>query len=68
MSNEVAHKISDSDTGKEGSVNISPNGLKIVPSFSSRQRITPQINNTLSDVALSGQYKDRFDDPTYYTA
>ena len=66
MADEVAHKIKNASVGVEGGAYISPNGLKIVADPPSR--VSPTINNTLNDVALSGKYVNRFDDPTYYTA
>ena len=66
MADEVAKKVNAARTGVEGGAYICPNGLKIVPQPPSR--IAPNISTPLNDVALSGLYVNRFDDPTYYTA
>ena len=67
MALDVAHKIDATKTGVEGAAYINPNGLRIVTI--PLQKVLPQNTiEPLNDVALSGKYVDRFDDPQYYTA
>ncbi len=68
MAGDVARRIVNTDVGKEGVVVIAPNGLKIVPTFASRQRIKPDISTPINAEGLSGVYDTRFNDTTYYTA
>lgn len=71
MADEVAHKINGSKTGREGIAVVNTNGFKIMPSQNDYTLTTPSgideiYGGPLSDVALSGNYVDRFDDPQYY--
>ncbi len=65
MAGDVAKKVNENRVGIEGAAYVAPNGLKIVPD--TRQKVVASNPYTpLSDVALSGQYVNRFDDLTYY--
>lgn len=74
MADEVAHEINGSKTGREGIAIVNTNGFKIMPSDQDSYTLnTPSgigeiYMGPLSDVALSGNYVDRFDDPQYYYA
>lgn len=71
MAHDVAYKIDNNDTGKDGVAIVNTNGFKIIPDDDSYILSTPSgisaEYRTISDVTLSGQYVDRFDDPKYYT-
>lgn len=72
MAHDVAYKIDNSDTGKDGVAIVNINGFKIVPDDDSYILSVPsgisEEYNTVNDVTLSGRYVDRFDDPKYYTS
>ena len=67
MAGDVAYKINAAATNKEGIAVVNTNSFKIMPTAAGRQ-LDPSIAlPAMSDVALSGEYVDRFDDTTYYT-
>lgn len=60
MAGDVCVRIGNALVGKEGSVVINPNSLRIVPAFASRQRLSPKISTPVDAEATSGVYNNRF--------
>jgi hypothetical protein len=68
MVGQVGSKIFASRTGRVGGAYVNPNGLVIASGIPTTLTSSKVIITPLTAASLSGQYCDRFNDTTYYTA